>query len=77
MKSQTAKARNILYTHFNDGLIHDKDEYRSRTTRTLNTTQEWADRWLDLFTKNREIEWLGNAQFVVIGSPNQMRLGDV
>lgn len=77
MKSQTAKARNILYTHFNDGLVHDKDEYRNQTMRQLSTTQEWADKFLKIFTKTQEIHWLGNAQFVVTGSPTQMRLGDV
>ena len=77
MKSQTAKARNILYTHFNDGLIHDKDEYRTLTMRRLSTTQEWSDKFLDIFAKTQEIEWLGNAQFVVRGDPNQLTLGDV
>lgn len=77
MKSQTAKARNILYTHYNDGLVHDKDEYRNQAMRQLSTTQEWADKFLKIFTKTQEIEWLGNGRFRVRGDPNQLTLGDV
>jgi hypothetical protein len=77
MKSQTAKARNILYTHFNDGLIHQRNDFITTTMKETGTTQEWAERHLKTFTKTQEIEWLGNGRFVVRGNPNQLTLGDV
>jgi hypothetical protein len=65
MKSQTQRFRAIIYSDYNDGRIHDKNTVIARITRLLETTEEWVIRWFDILSKSKEIEWCGNAKFVV------------
>jgi hypothetical protein len=77
MKSKTQRFKAMFYSDFNDGRIHERNEVYHNGKKKLDTTQEWIDRWLQDLTDLEEIEWLGNARFIVRGSPTQLTLGDV
>jgi hypothetical protein len=78
MKSQTAKARNILYTKYNDGEYHRYTDYEADLVNA-GMSQSFITRVRRDQKKSGQISYHPErcGWFVVRGNPNQLTLGDV